>query len=148
MYIRFVAVKSFIAYCGKNVNIEHGAIFSKKLKIGDNSGIGIDCQLNGMVSIGKNVLMGPEVMMFTQNHNFSRIDIPIKDQGNTKEYPITIGDDVWIGARVIILPGVKVGNGAIIGAGSVVTKTIPNLTVVAGNPAKIIGVRGDIKSEN
>ena len=63
------------------------------------------------------------------------------DQGFSKTRPITIGDDVWIGSRVIILGGVNVGNGAVIGAGSVVTHDVPPYSVVGGNPARIIKSR-------
>ena len=83
-------------------------------------------------------MMGPYVKMYVQNHNFSRTDIPMNQQGNSPARPIVIGDDVWIGANVIILPGVSIGKGCVIGAGSVVTKSVPEYSVVAGNPAKII----------
>ena len=83
-------------------------------------------------------MMGPYVKMYVQNHNFSRTDIPMNQQGNSPVRPIVIGDDVWIGANVIILPGVSIGTGCVIGAGSVVTKSLPEYSVVAGNPAKII----------
>jgi len=78
-------------------------------------------------------------------HAFDRTDIPINQQGATEIQPVTIGDDVWIGQRAIIKPGVTVGNHAIIGAGSIVTKDVPEWAIVAGNRAnnqdeKIIGI--------
>ena len=122
---------------GKKVNIEKGANFTRKCTIGNRSGIGLNAKI-GSVSIGDNVMMGPDCVMLTRNHDFSRTDIPMIDQGFMQEKPITIGNDVWIGERVIILPGVKVGNGVIIGAGSIVTKDVKDYDVVAGNPAKVI----------
>ena len=86
-------------------------------------------------------MIGPEVIIYTQNHSFDRIDIPMCEQGFQEECKVEIGNDVWIGARVIILPGVKIGNGCVIGAGAVVTKDVPDYCVVGGNPAKILKVR-------
>lgn len=62
-------------------------------------------------------------------------------QGMSKEHPVLIEDDVWIGANVIILPGVKISKGSIIGAGSVVTKNVPEYAIVGGNPARVIKYR-------
>ena len=109
------------------------------LKIGNNVGINHYCFIGvrGSIIIGDNVIFGSRVNIFSENHNFDRFDTPIKDQGVTKEDTI-IGNDVWIGASVSIMPGVKVGNGCVIAAGSVVTKDIPDFSVVAGVPAKII----------
>lgn len=139
--IRYILAKGFIDYIGNNVNIEHGAVFGKSVKIGDNSGIGINCVIQGRVEIKKNVMMGPEVYIYTRNHEHSRTDIPMIEQGFEKERQVIIEDDCWIGSRVTILPGVHIGEGAIIGASSVVTKDIPPYTIVGGNPAKILKER-------
>ena len=136
--LRQLCGKMILKKCGKNVNIEKGALFSADIELGDNSGIGRDAELECGITIGDNVMMGPCVKMYVQNHNFSRTDIPMNQQGDSLVRPIVICDDVWIGANVIILPGVSVGKGCVIGAGSVVTKSIPEYSVVAGNPAKII----------
>ncbi len=127
--------------CGCNVNIERGANFSPNVKIGDNSGLGINSQISSGTMIGKNVMMGPEVIVYTSNHEFSRTDIPMNEQGMQKIKPVIIGDDVWIGGRVIILPGVTIGNGAIVGAGAVVTRDVPEYAIVGGVPAKVIKMR-------
>ena len=124
--------------CGKNINIERGAKFSRRIEIGDNSGIGINARINGKVIIGNNVMMGPNCVIYTVNHCHDRTDIPMILQGNEIERLVIIGSDVWIGANVIILPGVKIGNGVIIAAGSVVTKSVDDYKVIAGNPAIII----------
>lgn len=129
--------------CGKNVNIERCADFGtgSGIIIGDNSGLGIECCVRGPLEIGRDVMMGRWVNIMTNSHDTSRTDIPMNQQGNQNKRKVTIGSDVWIGNRVIILPGVTIGNGVIIGAGAVVTKDIPDYAVVGGVPAKIIKFR-------
>lgn len=126
---------------GKNVNIEKGANFASDLRIGDRSSVGKNALISQNVIIGKDVMMGPECIILTQNHNHFNPDIPMIEQGYEVMKSVEIGDDVWIGARVTILPGVKVGNHTIIGAGAVVTKDVPDYSIVAGVPAKIIKLR-------
>ena len=82
-------------------------------------------------------MVGPGVYIYTQNHKSDRTDITMDQQGFAEEKPVKIGNDVWIGARVTILPGVEIGDGCIIGASAVVTKSIPPYSVVAGNPAVV-----------
>ena len=108
--------------------------------IGDGSGIGVNCSIHGPLTIGDNVMMGPDVVILTSNHNFANIDIPMSKQGFSLK-PVVIGNDVWIGTRSIILPGVTVGNGVVIGAGAVVTKDIPDYAIVGGVPAGVIRFR-------
>ena len=143
--IRLGAARNAFDCCGENVNIERMADFGKGdgIRIGNNSGIGVNCEVRGPLEIGDNVMMGPEVMILTSMHNTSRTDIPMCHQGYLPKQKVTIGNDVWIGARVIILPGVKIGNGVIIGAGAVVTKDIPDYAVIGGVPAKIIKFRNE-----
>lgn len=139
--IRANSIKGFIDSCGNEVNVQRRAIVARRISIGDHSGIGERCVIQGNVIIGCHVMMGPEVLIYTQNHSFSRIDIPMDKQGFAEEEQVIIEDDVWIGARVIILPGVKIGRGSVIGAGSVVSKSIPEYSVVVGNPAKVVKKR-------
>lgn len=139
--IRAFCGKLILAKCGRNVNIEKGASFPSSVELGDNSGIGIRAQINGKVIIGKNVMMGPDVCIYVRNHAFDRTDVPMNRQGFAPEKPVVIEDDVWIGARVIILPGVHIGTGVVIGAGAVVTKDVPDYAVVGGNPARILKMR-------
>ena len=141
--IRYFCAKMVLPHCGKNVNIERGAQFAWDLSIGDNSGIGVNALIAPHVTIGSDVMMGPDCMMFTSNHGMDRTDIPMWRQESSAPAPIVIGDDVWIGARVIILPGVHVGDGSVIGAGSVVTKDVSPYSVVGGNPAKLLRMRTD-----
>lgn len=130
--------KHIIKYCGKNVNIEKYASFTPMLSIDDNSGIGIRCEMNGPITVGKNVMMGPEVIIYTTRHKHDRTDITMIEQGMDKVLPVTIGNDVWIGRRAIIMPGVKIGDGCIIGAGAIVTHDVPSYCIVAGVPAKVV----------
>lgn len=132
--------------CGKNVNIEKGAVFSSKIELGDNSGIGIRASIGGKVIIGKDVMMGPYCTIYTRNHKTDDITQPMRGQGFTEEKPVKIGDDVWIGGHVTILPGVKIGNHVIIGACTVVTKDVPDWAVVVGNPGVIKKYRNKIDS--
>lgn len=138
---RVFFAKKIMKKVGKNVNIETGALFNPNVEIGDNSGIGVNCELVGKVIIGKNVMMGPEVVFYSINHEFRDKNRTIIEQGYQTEKPITVEDDVWIGRRAIILPGVTIKKGTVVGAGAIVTKTFPEYSIIAGNPAKVIGER-------
>ena len=83
-------------------------------------------------------MMGPEVIIYTSGHKHDRIDIPMMEQGSSEVQPVKIGNDVWIGRRAIIMPGVTIGDGVIIGAGAVVTKNIAPYMVAVGVPAKTV----------
>lgn len=139
--IRYFFLKGYVDTCGRCVNIQPHSIIARRVSIGDYSGVGKHCLIQGGTVIGSHVMMGPEVFIYTQNHNFSRIDVPMDQQGWTDEKSVTIEDDVWIGARVTILPGVNIGKGSIIGASAVVTKDVPPYSVVAGNPAVVVKKR-------
>lgn len=93
------------------------------------------------VSIGSCSLIGPGVVINSGNHNFRATDTPIRYQGHTLE-PITIEDDVWIGANSTVVAGVTIGAGAVVAAGAVVTKPVPPRAIVGGVPARVIGHRG------
>ena len=138
---RQFCAKLILDDCGKWVNIEKGVHFGDGLKIGNGSGIGAYSNVPSNVTIGENVMIGQECLMFTRNHGFQRLDIPMRHQKMTEAKPIVIGNDVWIGARVIILPGVEIGDGAVIGAGSVLTKNVPAYEVWGGNPASFLKSR-------
>lgn len=125
------------------MNIEQGAIFSARVSFGDYSGNGFDAWINGTCTIGHHVMMGKDVVILTRNHAFDRTDIPMMEQGFEEERPVEIGNDVWIGDRVIILPGVNVGDVGILAAGAIVTHDVPPYAIVAGVPAKIIKMRKD-----
>ncbi len=86
-------------------------------------------------------MMGPEVHIYATSHGYTDTGRPMRLQGYTPPRPVVIEDDVWIGTRAIILPGVRVGAGSIIGAGAVVTKSVPPYSIVAGNPARVVKSR-------
>lgn len=140
--IRRLCAKGMFKHCGKNVNIEHGAFFGggREIEIGNNSAIGLNARISGPLAIGDDVMMGPNVSIYTQNHETENIYKPMRLQTAPKE-KVMIGNDCWIGANAVILPGVTVGNGVIIGAGAVVTRDVPDYAVVGGVPAKIIKMR-------
>lgn len=137
---RAALVRGILPATGKGVNVEKKAYFGNGtgITIGHNSGLGINCFINGPLKIGNDVMMGPDVVILTQNHKFSDLHIPMRLQGHYPRKQVTIGDDVWIGIRAIILPGITIGKGAIVAAGAVVTKDVPPYAIVGGNPAKVI----------
>jgi acetyltransferase-like isoleucine patch superfamily enzyme len=113
------------------------------LRVGDDSSIGDYAFLGcgGGITIGDNVLMGQRVSFHSQNHNFDDVGTSIKAQGvNSKG--IVVEDDCWLGSGAIILDGVTLGAGTIVAAGSVVTKSCGPNSILAGNPAKVLRVRG------
>lgn len=128
---------------GTNVNIEKNVFFGagRNISIGDNSGIGINARIQGPLTIGKDVMMGPEVIIYTRGHNYSDISKPMMTQGDSEPLKVTIEDDVWIGARAVILPGVTIGKGSIIGACALVSKDVKPYSIVGGVPAKVIKMR-------
>ena len=143
--IRCFFARRVISSCGKNVNIERNAFFTPEVRIGDNSGIGINCEIYGPVSICEDVMMGPDVIIYTRGHRYDRIDVPIRLQGNTDVKPVTIERDVWIGRRAMIMPGVTIGHGSVIAAGAVVTKNVPPYSVVGGIPARVLKMRYNVE---
>lgn len=131
------------------VNIERYVTLPDDLIIGHHCTIGKRCFLSKGMKMGDFVVIGPEVCFYTQNHQFSDIHTPIYNQGLTEMNPITIGNDVWIGRRVIILPGCNIPDGCVIGAGSIVTaREFPPYSVIAGNPARVIKMRGEEHSSD
>jgi acetyltransferase-like isoleucine patch superfamily enzyme len=92
------------------------------------------------VVIGDHVRVGPNCNLLGENHRFERRDVPIHKQGNVPK-GLRIGDDVWIGSNSVILPGVQLARGCIVGAGSVVTRDVPEYVIVVGNPAKLLRER-------
>ena len=130
---------------GRNSIIECTGVIrelGEELIIGDNVGIAANAfiAMRGKVEIGSNTILGPGVSIHAENHNFQEIDKPIKLQGATRK-GVKIGEDSWIGSKAVILDGVTIGNHAIIAAGAVVTKDIPDYAIVGGVPAKIIKMR-------
>ena len=105
--------------------------------IGDHTRIGLHNTIIGPVTIGCHVNLAQGITVTALNHNFEASDKRIDEQG-VSTTPITIEDDIWIGANAVILPGVTIGNHSVVAAGAVVTKNVPPHSLVAGVPAKII----------
>ena len=112
------------------------------IAIGSNVGVARDVTLDGRgnIEIGDFTIIGFESVLLTSTHNYSDKEIPISKQGMYSK-PVKIGKGCWIGARVIVLPGVEIGDGCIIGANAVVTKNVPQNCVAAGVPARVIKER-------
>jgi len=145
MNLRSWLCKRLFANSGKKLVVENNVYFGNgnDLKVGIEVGLSSRFKIsNRIVTIGNYVMIGEDTLILGGAHKFDRIDIPIGHQGAIGKTYLEIEDDVWIGVRVIILPGCKrIGKGVIIGAGSVVTKDIPDYAIVGGNPARIIKYR-------
>lgn len=128
-----------ISEFGKNINIERNAKFTPELRIGDESGIGVNAEVYGTVIIGKYVMMGPEVIIYTRNHKHKISKEAFFQQGYEDVRPVTIGDNVWIGRRAMFMPGSAIGKNSVVAAGTVVTKKFGDGLIIGGVPAKIIG---------
>lgn len=101
------------------------------------------------IRIGSHVMFGPEVVVIGGGHNtkvVGRFMKSVKEKSGDEDLGVVIEDDVWVGARAVILRGVRVGRGSIIGAGSVVTKGVPPYSIVAGNPAAVVRFRWDVST--
>lgn len=139
---------------GRGARVSPDAAFSNaaRITIGDHVGIGARTTLwagprDGHIRIGDNVLFGPDVLVTAAGYRFND-GHPVTEQA-MDEADVVIGNDVWFGAKVIVLPGAVIGNGAIIAAGAVVRGELPAMAIAAGVPARIVGQR-DIaeKSQN
>lgn len=133
--IRLALARQVSDHLGHNVNIEKGGYVFPDTVVGNHSGIGVRCEICRGLTIGENVMMGPECLFYSTSHYFNKESR--KFEGHTEVNPIVIEDDVWIGRRAIIMGGVTIGRGSIIGAGAVVTKSIPPYSLAAGNPAVV-----------
>jgi len=134
------AAVSIISSMGKNVLIERGVAIQGAVSIFDNVYINRGCWLNGEIVIGANSKLGPRVMIWTDSHEYAAAKL-IRDQGVSLGR-VKIGEDCWVGANVTIIGSVEIGDGAVVGAGSVVTKDVGRYQVWAGNPARFIKSRG------
>ena len=125
------------------MNIQRNAQWGSgaTLRVGDNSGLGMNCVLPEGTIIGNNVMMGPNCYVHQRNHRFDRTDIPMCMQGYSEKKPLIIEDDVWIGMNVTIMVGRRIAKGTIVAANSVVTKDFPPYSIIGGNPARLIRSR-------
>lgn len=132
-------IKKILGHSGQNFEVIQPFYcdYGYNISIGDNffSNHNLIILDAAQVTIGDNVLIGPNVGIYTAGHP---LEPAPRNLGLEYAYPISIGNNVWIGASAIILPGISIGHNSVIGAGSVVTKDIPANVVAVGNPCKII----------
>lgn len=143
--LRYKCAKHLFAECKGYVNLEQGAYVGngKNFHVLGDCGIGRNfaCH-NRIVTIHGDLLMGEDVLFQGGGHKFDDVDVPMGKQGRLPDTPLEICEDVWIGARAIVLPGCKrIGAHSIIGAGAVVTHDVPDYAIIGGNPAKVIRMR-------
>jgi maltose O-acetyltransferase len=130
------------ASAAKRINVESNVFVAdgRYVTLGSGSGLGRGSQVFGAI-IGENVMVGPEVVFLKDNHCYDDPAVPMQSQGRTQVALPVVEDGAWIGQRAMILPGRRVGEGAIVGAGAVVTRDVPAFEIVGGNPARSIGRR-------
>lgn len=122
-----------------NVEPNNRMVGEPSITVGDNFYCNCSCHILGDITIGANVMIGPQTVIWSRDHG-AKPGMLINRQDHVNER-ISIADDVWIGANCTILKGVSLGRGCIIGAGSVVTKDVPEMAIFAGNPAKLVRYR-------
>lgn len=124
--------------CGPRALVEDGALINNvvgDVRIGAGSLVGVGCTVIGPVEIGREVLLAQYVVLSGLNHAYDDPTRPISAQGVTTA-PILVDDGAWIGAHAVVTAGVRIGRNAVVAAGSVVTRDVPDFTVVAGSPAR------------
>lgn len=138
--LRMLVLRLWLHSLGKGVGVQmHCRVLrGPGISLGDRSVINHGCLLDGRrhpIQIGCDVSIGPEAAILTLGHDPRSPDFA--DRGG----PVRVGDHAWIGFRAIVLPGVRIGEGAVVGAGAVVSRDVAAFTIVAGNPARTIGIR-------
>lgn len=140
-FIRKMFLWVFVKRIGRECLVDYGCFFRYpwKVIIGNKVAINRGCEFypsmqssDGLITLEDHVVLGPRVVIFAAGHDYSQLDLPDISK------PVVIRKFAWVGGNTTILPGVEIGEGAVIGAGSVVTKNIPAYSVAAGNPAKVL----------
>ena len=144
-------IKSALGKCGKNVTIGTHCNISgiQNIEIGDYSSIGSNALIlctKARLVIGHHVMIAPQVSIVTGNHKIDTVgkymsEITDREKSPENDQDIIIKDDVWIGSNAILLKGITIGEGAVVAAGSIVTKNVEPYSIVAGVPAKIVKKR-------
>lgn len=136
---RYQLLKKIIGRMKENICIEPNfwCDYGYNIKVGENfyanhNLVILDC---AKVEFGDNVFIGPNCSFYTAGHP---LDVQQRNEGLEYALPIKVGDNVWLGGNVVVLPGVSIGNNSVIGAGSVVTKDIPDNVVAVGNPCRVV----------
>ncbi len=143
-WVRARVLRRHLGALGTQVRIGYGF----KVTCPDKVRIGSHCDFNagvfitggGGVTIGDYVGLGPDVKIWSVNHRYQDPDTPWILQGHELQ-PVVIEDDVWLGASCFVMPGITIGRGSILSAGTVLMKSVPAFAIVAGNPGRIVGWR-------
>lgn len=135
-----------MAQVGKNVHFcpNYSISTPQNMRVGSNIWVGeyFFAKAEGGISIGSGTILSRKVEIWTSNHNYDSTDVQMIPYDKRMIFkPVDIGENVWVGTHVLFLPGVKIGEGAVIGAGTIVTRDVPACAVVGGNPAKILKYR-------
>jgi len=138
--LRFFYLRGYLARFGRGTGVQMGCRFlnGRKVFLGDRNVINFDCLFDGRrhaIRVGNDVSIGPEASILTLGHDPQSPDFA--DKGGE----VIIGDRAWICYRAIVLPGVTIGEGAVVGAGAVVSRDVEPYTIVAGSPARLVGTR-------
>lgn len=146
--VRRAAIRPLFASCGRQVSFDPSDAFTyATIHIGNRVYIGRGAAMSAKVCIriGDDVMFGPGVCIMAGDHNTELRGVPmarLEKKRSGDDLPVVIDNDVWIGARVTILKGVRIGSGAVVAAGSVVTRDVPPFSIVAGVPARVLRYRG------
>jgi acetyltransferase-like isoleucine patch superfamily enzyme len=142
--LRYWILKGFLRSLGSRSMIDYQTYFRYPWKISIGSGVSINrgCEFygsmvagQGEITVGDHCAFGPRVRVLSASHDYHRLDLP------DKAASVTIGNYVWVGAGATILPGVTIGDGAVVAAGSIVTRDVAAYAIVAGNPARFLKLR-------
>jgi acetyltransferase-like isoleucine patch superfamily enzyme len=128
------------------VHFTSRVLYAKNISVGNRSapGLNSNCYVQGRagIKIGHNFRMGPGSGLISANHDLNDYDVWIQKE------PIEIGDNVWLGMNAVIMPGVKIGNNVVVGSNSVVTKDIPDNSIAAGSPCKVLNEKGTYQGKD
>lgn len=153
--VRMAIWRPLFAAHGRNFWFDPGGEYSYgNISVGDDVSLGVRPRISAprsKIVIGSKVMFGPEVAIHGGNHTTTLLgrfmsDVGEEEKRENDDLGVTIEDDVWVGTKAIILDGVTIGRGSIVGAGAIVTKSVPPYSIVAGNPAKILRFRWDIET--
>jgi maltose O-acetyltransferase len=143
-YLRAFLCRRFIASAGKEIHIRSGVFLAdgRHLYMADRSSIGPGCRIYG-ARLGHGVVVGPHCVFFKENRAADDLTKPVGAHSKTPINLPVVEDGAWVGERALVLQGRRIGRGAIVGAGAVVTRDVAPFTIVGGNPARVIGHRGE-----
>jgi len=141
--IRSYLCRQFIASAGSEIHIRAKAFLAdgRYLYMADRASIGPGCRIYG-ARLGYGVVIGPNCVFFKENRGSDDLSKPVGAHGTTPINLPIVEDGAWVGERAIVLQGRRIGKGAIVGAGAVVSRDVEPFTIVGGNPARVIGHRG------